>query len=203
MSDVFLPGAARLPTLDAGPVRLRPVAPADAPDLLAVFGDPVVCRYWSRPPIPDLATARALQREIDALFAARTLFQWAIAEQASDRLIGTCTLADLSTAHRRAALGYALGRAAWGRGHATGALRALLAFAFDALGLHRLEADVDPRNAASIRVLERLGFRHEGHLRERWHLQGEVQDAVLYGLLAREWREAADARKLDVPSVHR
>lgn len=190
VSDLLLPGADRLPTLDTEHLRLRAVVPADAPDLFAVFGDPVVCRYWSRPPLPDLAAAVALQREIDALFAERTLFQWAIAERESDRLVGTCTLADLSVEHRRAALGYALGRAAWGRGHATQALRALLAFAFDALALHRIEADADPRNAASIRVLERLGFRHEGHQRERWHLQGEVQDAALYGLLAREWRDA-------------
>lgn len=191
MADVFLPDAERLPTLETARLRLRAVVPADVPDLLAVFGDPVVCRYWSRPPLADVAEADALQQEIAALFAERTLFQWAIAERASDRLVGTCTLADLSVEHRRAALGYAVGRAAWGRGYATEALRALLDLAFGALALHRLEADVDPRNAASIRVLERLGFRHEGHQRERWHLQGEVQDAVLYGLLAREWRAAS------------
>lgn len=186
-------GAASLPTLDAGALRLRPVRPSDAPDLFAVFGDPAVCRYWSRPPLPDLAAAEALQREIATLFAERTLFQWAVAEAAGDRLVGTCTLADLSVEHRRAAVGYALRRDAWGRGHATAALRALLDFAFGALRLHRVEADVDPRNAASIRVLERLGFVREGCLRERWHLQGEVQDAALYGLLAREWRAGPGA----------
>lgn len=200
MPDAFLPGAERLPTLDAPRLRLRAVAPADAPDLLAVFGDPAVCRYWSRPALPDLAAAEALQREIADLFAARALFQWAIAERATDRLVGTCTLADLSAEHRRAAVGYALRRDAWGRGHATAALRALLAFAFDALALHRLEADVDPRNAASIRVLERLGFRPEGLQRERWHLHDELQDAALYGLLAREWRAAPDGRNLSAPT---
>ncbi|MGZ5443472.1 MAG: GNAT family N-acetyltransferase [Thermoanaerobaculia bacterium] len=59
-------------------------------------------------------------------------------------------------------------------------------FAFQTLGLHRLEADVDPRNTASIRCLERLGFRREGYARERYHLGGEVQDAVLYGLLRKD-----------------
>ena len=190
--DRFLPDAEHLPTLDATRLRLRAVVEADVPDLLAVFGDAEVCRYWSRPALADAAQAADLQREIAALFAERTLFQWAIADRATDRLIGTCTLAELSAEHRRAAVGYALRRDAWGRGHATDALRALLAFAFDALRLHRLEADVDPRNAASIRVLERLGFRYEGCLRERWHLSGELQDAALYGLLAREWREWRD-----------
>lgn len=68
------------------------------------------------------------------------------------------------------------------------ALTALLDFAFGALDLHRLEADVDPRNAASVRTLERLGFRREGYLRERWLVGGEIQDALFYGLLRREWR---------------
>jgi RimJ/RimL family protein N-acetyltransferase len=69
------------------------------------------------------------------------------------------------------------------------ALTLLFAFAFGELRLRRLEADVDPRNAASIRSLERLGFRREGYLRERWCVNGEIQDALFYGLLRREWEE--------------
>jgi RimJ/RimL family protein N-acetyltransferase len=67
------------------------------------------------------------------------------------------------------------------------ALGALLNFAFDSLNLHRLEADVDPGNLSSVKTLERLGFRREGYLRERWHVGGEIQDALFYGLLRREW----------------
>lgn len=67
------------------------------------------------------------------------------------------------------------------------ALPALVSFAFETLGLHRLEADVDPRNAPSIRALERAGFAREGHQRERYLLNGEAQDALLYGLLRRDW----------------
>jgi RimJ/RimL family protein N-acetyltransferase len=60
--------------------------------------------------------------------------------------------------------------------------------AFGTLGLHRVEADVDPRNDASLRLVERLGFRREGHLRERYFVAGEIQDSVIYGLLAPDWR---------------
>jgi RimJ/RimL family protein N-acetyltransferase len=67
------------------------------------------------------------------------------------------------------------------------ALQTLLNHAFEGLELRRLEADVDPRNTASIRTLERLGFKREGYLRERWHVAGEIQDALFYGLLKREW----------------
>ena len=69
------------------------------------------------------------------------------------------------------------------------ALVALLAFGFGELGLNRVEADIDPRNRASARSLERLGFRQEGHLRERWIVGSEVSDSALYGLLASDWRE--------------
>jgi RimJ/RimL family protein N-acetyltransferase len=67
------------------------------------------------------------------------------------------------------------------------ALKALVSHAFETMNLRRLEADVDPRNGASIRSLERLGFQREGFLRERWHVNGEIQDAHFYGLLRREW----------------
>ena len=194
MSPGFLRGADRLPTIETARLRLRWLEPDDAPALLAVFGDPSVCRYWSRPALPDLAAAADLRREIAELFAERSLFQWGIAERGTGAVVGTCTLAALSEEHRRAELGFALARGVWGRGYAGEAVAALLGFAFDALGLHRVEADADPRNAASLRVLERAGFVREGHQRERYFLHGEVQDALLYGLLAREWRAGAAAR---------
>ena len=178
----------RLPTITTPRLRLRWLTPADAPALFTIFGDPVVCRYWSRPTLTDARAAAELQREIEEHFAARTLFQWGIAARDSDRVIGTCTLASLSAAHRRAEIGYALARSVWRKGYVTEALPALLKFAFEELELHRLEADVDPRNEPSIRVLERLGFKREGHMRERYQVNGEIQDAFIYGLLRPEWR---------------
>jgi ribosomal-protein-alanine N-acetyltransferase len=69
----------------------------------------------------------------------------------------------------------------------------MLEHAFQRLDLNRLEADIDPRNAASARTLERLGFQKEGHLRERWIVNGEISDTGLYGLLRREWLERTKA----------
>ena len=94
----------------------------------------------------------------------------------------------------RAEIGYILGREHWGRGYAAEAQRRVVAHAFDDLGLHRLEADTHPDNAASSRSLERLGFRREGLLRERWEVAGEFSDSVLWGLLASEWRESTYER---------
>ena len=186
-------GADHLPTIPTPRLRLRWLTAGDVPALAAIFGDPAVCRYWSRPPLRDPAEARALHDEIVRGFADRTLLQWGIAERETDAVVGTCTLASLSTEHRRAEVGFALARATWGRGYVAEALPALLGVAFGTLDLHRLEADVDPRNGASIRALERVGFEREGYLRERYHLQGELQDPVLYGLLRLDWEARRSA----------
>jgi RimJ/RimL family protein N-acetyltransferase len=175
--------ADQLPTISTDRLRLRWLTIADVPALFEIFGDPTVCRYWSRSPFSDLAEAAAYHREIVDLFESRSLFQWGIAEIESDHVIGTCTLANLSDAHHRAEIGFALAHKAWGRGYVTEAINALITFGFETLNLHRIEADVDPRNLRSIAVLERAGFQREGYLRERYHLAGEVQDAVFYGLL--------------------
>ena len=115
--------------------------------------------------------------------------KWGVALRTGNALVGTVTLVNFDFTHRRAEVGYALGRAHWGNGYIREALNALLAYAFEELGMHRIEADVDPRNAASIRTLERLGFVREGYLRERWHVGGEIQDALFYGLLRSDWEK--------------
>lgn len=135
------------------------------------------------------ADARALLDDIQACFAAKSLFQWGVARREDDWVIGTCTLYHLDGRNRRAEIGFALGREHWGRGLMQEALGALLGYAFDTLNLHRVEADVDPGNAASLRLLERLGFVREGMMRERWLVGGGVQDSVILGLLRREWSE--------------
>jgi RimJ/RimL family protein N-acetyltransferase len=187
----------RLPTLEAGLVRLRWLTDADVPALFAIFGDPQVTRYWGFAVLPDLAAAAALLADIHQQFRAGTLFQWGV-EAVGSQLVGTCTLARLDLANRRAELGFALGRAFWGRGYMAAALPAVVDFAFGRLRLHRVFADTDPRNAPSIRVLQRLGFRREGFLREHYLVQGERQDAIIYGLLSSEWARDAEPTARDV-----
>jgi RimJ/RimL family protein N-acetyltransferase len=177
-----------LPTINATRVSLRWLTDADASSLFAIFSDPKVMRYWSSPPFADKQAARKLLDDIHDGFRRKTLFQWGIARRMDDRVIGTCTLFHFDIANRRAEIGYALGREHWGSGYMQEALGALLDFSFDTLNMHRLEADVDPHNLASVKTLERLGFQREGYLRERWLVNGEVQDALFYGLLRREWR---------------
>jgi RimJ/RimL family protein N-acetyltransferase len=177
-----------LPTLDTPRLKLRAPVESDIPALFEIFRDAESMRYWSRPEMKDPAEAEALLREIESNATGETFLQWGIARRDDDLVIGTCTLHRINREHRRAELGYILRRDHWGRGLASEALTALLSHAFATMDLHRLEADIDPRNAGSIRLVERLGFTLEGHLRERYFVAGDIQDSAIYGLLAPEWR---------------
>ena len=178
-----------LPTIVAPRITLRWITEDDVDALYAIFSHPEVMRYWSTPPLADRDAAVNLVNEIHDGFKRRALLKWGIARNTDDVLIGTTTLFNLDFNSRRAEVGYGLGRAQWGNGYMHEALTALLNYAFDVLEFRRLEADVDPRNAASIRTVERLGFQSEGYLRERWQVNGEIQDTLFYGLLKSEFRD--------------
>ncbi len=184
----LLPDLATLPELDSERLHLRPIREDDLPDLFAVFADPDVMRYWSTPPMRDLDEARAYLAGIERNFAERTGFKWGITRRGHDRLIGTTSLFRLDGPHNTGEIGYALGSAYWGNGYAAEAVRRVCRFGFEDLGLRRIEADIDPRNHASIHVVEKAGFQREGVLRERYIYNGEIQDVVYYGLLAREFQ---------------
>ncbi len=167
---------------------LRPLAPGDTDALFALRADADVQRYGSHLPWTDRQAAIDYIDRDGREMAAGAHVQLAIVRRADATVIGTCALHAMDPGCRRAEVGYALRVADWGRGFATEAVTALLDWGFAALALNRVEADIDPRNAASARTLERLGFTREGHLRERWIVGGEVSDSWLYGLLAREWQ---------------
>lgn len=179
------------PILRTGRLVLRPFENDDAADLLRVFAEPDVVRYWSSGAWTDIAQAEAMIAEARQAYRDGGLARYAIALADTNRLIGICNLRGFFEQNRRCELGYALGRAYWGQGFAAEALEALLGHAFYVLDINRIEADIDPRNEASARLLEKLGFRREGYMPERWIVHGEKADTAFYGLLRRYWDERA------------
>ena len=175
-------------TLPTQRLLLRPLRAEDAAALYEIFSDVEVTRYWSAVPWTSLEAASTLIAAEAELLAAGKHLRLGIELTGQTRLIGTCTLFNLSEQCRRAELGYALASAAGGKGLMHEALTSLLSHAFEQLAFNRIEADVDPRNIRSERTLERLGFRREGLLRERWIVNDEISDSHFYGLLRREWQ---------------
>jgi [ribosomal protein S5]-alanine N-acetyltransferase len=179
----------KLPTIKALRVNLRHLEESDTDSLFEIFSDTEALRYWNTPPFRERAEAAQLLAEINDNFRQKALFQWGVARAGDNKIIGTSTLFRLDDQSRRAEIGYILNRRFWGNGFITEALTALVGFAFEKMNLHRIEADIDPRNAASRRVVERLGFQKEGHLRERWIVGDEIQDTLFYGLLRSDWEK--------------
>ena len=176
------------PPLETPRLRVRPVAAGDLDDLLAVNRDSEVTRYLPYATWKDANDAQAWLIRMQALQAQGGALQFVVERREPRRAIGTCLLFRHDEGSARVELGYVLARDHWGGGWMAEALTTLLDAAFGPMGLRRVEADVNPRNEASQRLLDRLGFAREGLCRERWITKGEVQDSMLFGLLARDWR---------------
>lgn len=185
MADV--PAHRSLPVLEGARLRLRAFRDDDADALFSIYSDARVMRYWSFP----AWTERRQAEEKLALIARQVrdtdIHPWAIADGQDDRLIGGVTLFAIDRTNRRGEIGYNLHPDRQGQGLAGEAVRLVLRYAFDELGLERIEADIDPRNEASCRFVEKLGFAREGLLRRRWRVGDEVCDTALYGLLREEY----------------
>ena len=175
------------PILESDCIRLRGVREDDIDDLYILFSNPDVMRYWSRGPMTERQEAVDYTKSILEGFVKRDLLNWIVADLATDRLIGTTTLYEINAQHARAGLGYALMPNYWGRGLASEAAILAISYGFLELGLHRIEADTEPNNWRSNKVLERLGFQREGLLRERFNHPDGIQDSLIFGLLKNEW----------------
>jgi ribosomal-protein-alanine N-acetyltransferase len=185
MADPFEPV-----TLETERLRLRFMDERDTDTLFAICAQPAVMRYTPRAPMKERAEAVAMLARIVAGYRERSTLQLAIVRKSDGLLLGDCVLFRFHEESRRAEIGYKLDTRHWGRGYMHEALTAFIGHGFGTLGLNRIEADIDPRNGASARSLLRLGFTHEGLLRQRWIVNGEVSDTGMYGLLASDWAAA-------------
>lgn len=168
---------------DTARLRCRPARLDDTDALHPGYADVDAMRYWSHAPHVTVAETRAkLVRNV----AAEGWRMWVITGQGDDRAIGTLS-AHAARPGEVAEIGYSLLRSAWGHGYAAEAVGGLIDQLF-AEGHRRVFADTDPDNAASNRLLERLGFTLEGRLRSEWRTHIGVRDSLIWGLLRDEWR---------------
>lgn len=120
----------------------------------------------------------------------RGIVHFAIQKKEDDALIGFCIVAEIEPNHRRCKIGITIGeRSEWGKGYAREALIPVIDYCFTGLGLNRIMAEIYCMNTRSCRLFERLGFKHEGTLRQSVWKQGQPLDDCLYGLLRKDWEE--------------
>ena len=168
---------------------LRPHRADDWSAVAAYAYHPDVLRY--RP--DDIRSPAPMQAHLQHLVdlqhqQPRTSYHFAITLSARDRLIGWCGLSLSDRAHRIAELRYELDRAYWGMGYVTEAAQALVDWGFSSLQLHRIVAECHPANAASMRVMQKLGMIYEGHLRESVWVKGSWWDTIISAMLESDWQ---------------
>jgi len=183
------------PALQTPRLRLREFTADDAPALLAIHGDAELMRWFGTDPLPDLVAAHKM---IESFASWRLLpnpgVRWAIEWRDRPGLLGGCGLFGWHRPWKKCSVGYELARHAQGQGVMGEALDAAFAWGFAQMALHRVEAIVHPDNAASLRLLQRLGFVTEGRLRELGHWGGRCHDMLQLSLLRHECQGAASPR---------
>jgi [ribosomal protein S5]-alanine N-acetyltransferase len=168
-----------VPQLETPRLVLRALVPDDADDLFAYAADPDLAQYtlWSA------HTTLEDSRQFIAWISGGSLACWAIVQPATGRVIGTSFLHSHHARHQRAEIAFNLAKASWGRGYATEAAQAVMRAGFTHYGLNRIEGTCMLGNVASARVMEKVGMRFEGILRQYVLAQGAFHDMKLYAIL--------------------
>ncbi len=169
------------PRFETARLYLRPLDADDADALYAIFADEEVTRHYDLETFVEVSEATDLIDFIHESYETERQVRWGIVRTADDQLLGTCGFVWLRQSS--AEIGYDLIRSAWGNGYMHEALMALLDFAFEELALNRIEALVMPGNVRSQRLLARLGFVHEGTLRQYDYFKGAFHDMQIHALL--------------------
>jgi len=171
------------PQLSTERLLLRALVDEDVPAMYALRSDPRVMRFIGRPLARSIEDAAALVQLIQRDVASHAGISWAITEKGSPTMIGVIGFWRVAKEHHRAEVGYTLAPQHWGRGLMHEALQCVLEHGFGALRLHSVQAICDPRNAASVRLLERCGFVREGYFRQDYFFEGRFLDSAVYSLL--------------------
>ncbi len=169
---------------------LREFVAEDWEQVHAYGSDPEVVRFMSWGPNTEEETQAYVPRQLEAQASdPRRELDFAVTLKDDGRLIGGCGLHVTRPKDPAGFIGYCFHRDYWGQGYAAEAARSVVAFGFEALDLHRIYSTCDVQNIASARVMEKVGMRREGHLREDRLIRGRWRDSLLYAILEHEWRE--------------
>ncbi len=176
------------PVLETKRLILRPVNTNDGKDLLKYYSDDEVTQYMNINSIEKEEQAKVFIDDFLERYEKKEMIPWAITFKGEERLIGTCSLSDFSMG-TIATLGYDLSRKHWNVGIMTESLKAVIAFGFYQLGLHRIQSFIHPENIASIELLEKLDFKNEGYLRQyQYHYdEKDFRNVFIFSLLKKDF----------------
>jgi ribosomal-protein-alanine N-acetyltransferase len=173
------------PTLETERLLLRPMTEKDIPFVYKLFSRSETNEYSEYPDLQNMNEAEEMYERF-LKPGSENQFRLLILLKKSKEPIGTIGFYNYVNFHMRATIGYDLLKEYWGNGYMTEAVRAMINYGFEELGLMRIEATVEPENKASVRVLERAGFQLEGRMRKRYLYKDRFHDELFFGIIKEE-----------------
>ncbi len=177
----------RIPPLETDRLTLRAMRVADAPDMYDYAHREDITRYLTWEPHMSLTETRDYLTYVGQRYRTGDFYDWAVISRADDRMIGTCGFTSFNCPSDVGEIGYVLHPDYHGKGLATEAVRAVMAFGFRELSLHRIEAHFMEGNDASRRLMERVGMQFEGYAREAMRIKGRYCTIGTCAILAHEF----------------
>jgi ribosomal-protein-alanine N-acetyltransferase len=186
---LFEPQLLPFPVMETPRLLLRRMKVEDAEEVFFLRSNPEVNKYSLRPLATEIKQAEEFIQLVESLLISNEGITWVMAlKEAPERMIGNLGIWRFIKEHYRGELGYVLHPQYQGKGYMQEAFNEVIKYGFETLGLHSLEANVDPSNLPSIKLLERNNFIREAYFRENYFANGTFHDTAVYTRLANKFR---------------
>ena len=175
------------PELESERLLFREIKLSDAKELFLIRSNDKVMKFMDTKRLESLEDSEKLIRSINESFKNKSGINWAIIEKSSNKMVGYFGFWRIIPEHCRAEIGYALNPKYWENGFMTETLKTLIKFGFDKINFHSIEANVNPGNISSIKLLEKIGFKKEAYFKENFLFNGKFLDSIIYSLLEKDF----------------
>lgn len=177
----------QFPSLETERLLLREMTPDDVNALLKLFGNAQVVKFLEMNPIKTTDQAEEWMRWIGGVFSASGGLRWGIERKSDGEFIGSAGLHSWNREAHYAELGFDIAQQHWEANYPLEVARVIIDFSWQQMNLNRLEVNMVQGNVALMKIMEQLGFKHEGIFRQRLRKGGKYYDVHLYGLLRKEY----------------
>ena len=171
------------PLLETERINYRQITIDDTEDFFELRTNKEVIKYTDHAPMKNMQEAMDMIERISASFKNNDGVAWVMQSKETEKTIGHITFWRIIKEHHRAEIGYNMFPQYWGKGLMTEAIKKIIKFGFTEMKLHSIEANVNPNNLLSIKLLERVGFIREAYFKENYFFNGKFLDSVIYSLL--------------------
>jgi len=174
------------PEFESERLLFRKILVSDAKDVLLIRSNDDVMRFMDVIRFESIAEAEKMIQSVEESYNKGDGINWAIIEKHSNSFVGYFGFFRIIPEHCRAEIGYALKPEYWGKGYMYETINKMVKFGFENMKFHSIEANVNPENEKSKRVLERIGFKKEAYFRENYLFNNKFLDSIIYSLLEKD-----------------